>query len=129
MHNTHRTDIQMRFCDTDALGHVNNARYAEYIELARLEFLRSLGTSVQSLILASLYIDYRRQVSLNERIHVDTWIEKLGNSSITTAHAIFANGERAADVRSVVVHFDYENNKAKALTADLRAALAPFLAV
>ena len=35
----HRTDIQMRFGDTDALGHVNNASYASYAEVARLEAL------------------------------------------------------------------------------------------
>jgi acyl-CoA thioester hydrolase len=129
MTTTHRTDIQMRFADTDALGHINNARYAEYVELARLEFLRVLGTSVRSLILANLNIDYRRQVGLDEAIHVESWVEKLGNSSIAIAHTVFANGEPAAEVKSVVVHFDYAASKSQPLTPEMRRALEAYLAV
>jgi acyl-CoA thioester hydrolase len=127
MPNTHRTNIQMRFCDTDALGHVNNARYAEYVEVARLEFLGLLGSSVRSLILASLQIDYRRQVEIDEAIHIETWIDKLGTSSIAVAHTVFAGGARAADVKSIVVHFDYASGKSKPLTDDMRRALEGYL--
>lgn len=120
---THRTDIQMRFGDTDALGHINNARFASYAELGRLDFLSKLGGSVRSLILASLYIDFRRQVKLGERVHVDTFVSNLGRSSITLGQTIYASDERAADITSVVVHFDYATNKAKELTDDMRRVL------
>lgn len=124
---THRTDIQMRFGDTDALGHINNARFASYAEVARLEFLSALGGSVRSMILASLYMDFRRQVQLGERVHVDTWVAKLGRSSITLGQTIYANDERAADVSSVVVHFDYATGKARELSVEMRALLGPYL--
>jgi acyl-CoA thioester hydrolase len=124
---THRTDIQMRFGDTDALGHVNNASFAAYTEVARLEFLRRLGKSVTSLILASLYIDYRRQVSFDEPLYVTTWVDRLGTSSITLGQSIFASDELAADVRSVVVHFDYASAKSRPLTDDIRGRLAPYV--
>src|SRR5438270_1775889 len=94
---THRTEIQVRFGDTDALGHVNNASFAAYAETARLDFLRCLGKSVRSLILASLYVDYRRQVTFGEPVHVDTVVDRIGNSSITLSQTIFAADERAAD--------------------------------
>jgi acyl-CoA thioester hydrolase len=123
----HRTDIQVRFSDTDALGHVNNASYAAYAELARLDFLKRFGGSVRSLILASLYIDFRRQVSFTDTVHVETAVAKIGTSSVTLAQTIFAEGERAADVRSTVVYFDYSNNKSRPLTDEMRAAVAPFL--
>ena len=126
-HTVHRTEIQTRFGDTDALGHVNNASFAAYAEVARLEFLTKLGKSVTSLILASLYVDYRRQVGWDERVHVETSVEKLGRSSLTLVQTIFANGERAADVKSVVVHFDYAANKSQELSADIRAVLQPYV--
>lgn len=119
----------MRFGDTDALGHVNNASFASYTEVARLEFFRGLGESVRSLILASLYIDYRRQVKFDESMHVLTWIDKLGTSSITLCQTIFAANELAADVRSVVVHFDYAAAKPQPLTADIRSRLSPYVRV
>lgn len=117
----------MRFGDTDALGHVNNASFASYTEVARLDFLTCLGKSVRSLILASLYIDFRRQIKFGERVHVETRIERLGTSSMTLAQTIYADDERATDVRSVVVYFDYANGKSRALTDEMRDALAPFL--
>ncbi len=123
----HRTDIQVRFGDTDALGHVNNASFAAYAELARLDFLELFGGSVRSLILASLYIDFRRQVAFTDEVYVETVVEKIGTSSVTLAQTMFAAGERAADVRSTVVYFDYSTNKSRPLTDDMRAAVTPFL--
>ena len=123
----HRTDIQVRFGDTDALGHVNNASFAAYAELARLDFLKRFGGSVRSLILASLYIDFRRQVKFTDAVYVETMVEKIGTSSVTLAQTIIADGERAADMRSTVVYFDYSTSKSRALTDEMRAAVAPFL--
>jgi acyl-CoA thioester hydrolase len=124
---SHRIDIQVRFGDTDALGHVNNASFASYAEMARLDFLRRIGKSVTSLILATLYIDFRRQVRFGEAVHVDTRVERLGTTSITLEQTIYANDEVAADVKSVVVHFDYATGKAMPLTEDIRSTLMPFL--
>ncbi len=123
----YRTDIQVRFGDTDALGHVNNAAYASYAEVARLDFLAALGKSVRSLILASLYVDYRRQVSYDDRVHVESWLEKIGRSSFTVLQTIDANDERAADIRSVIVHFDYATNRPSPLDDAMRAALGQYL--
>jgi len=124
---THRIDIQVRFGDTDALGHINNASFAAYTEVGRLDFLSRIGESVKSLILATLYIDYRKQVGWRDTVSVETWVEKLGNSSITLLQTIYANDKRAADVRSVVVHFDYANNRSRPLTPEMRVALEPFV--
>ena len=126
MSTTHRTEIQVRFGDTDALGHVNNAAYAAYAELGRLHFLQMLGKHVTSLILATLYIDYRRQVQYDDRVHIDTWVESLGTSSMTMRQAIYANDQLAADVKSVVVHFDYGSGKSMPLTDDMREVLAEY---
>jgi acyl-CoA thioester hydrolase len=117
----------MRFSDTDALGHVNNVAYASYAETGRVDFLKRLGKSVTSLILANVTIDYRRQVNFGETLHIDSWVKALGRSSITLGQTVFADGERAADVQSVVVHFDYKTGKPIELTAAIRAELEPMI--
>jgi acyl-CoA thioester hydrolase len=119
----------VRFADSDALGHINNASFATYAEMARLEFLSTLGESVQRMILANLVIDFRRQVLVTDVVRVDSWVERLGTSSMAIAHTIFANEERAADITSVVVYFDYEASKAMPLTEEIRGALTPYLRV
>jgi len=116
----------MRFADTDAYGHVNNANFAAYAEVARLDFLAFLGKSIRSLILANLTIDFRRQLSYGEAIQVDTWVDRLGRTSITLGQSIQGDGKLAADVRSVVVHFEYTTGQPIELTSQMRDALASF---
>ena len=82
-----------------------------------------------SLILANVTIDYRRQISFGERLRIDTWVEALGRSSITLGQTIWANDERAADVRSVAVHFDYKTGKPIELTEAIRTVLEPMIKV
>lgn len=123
----HRVDIQVRFGDTDALGHVNNAAFASYAELGRLEFLSALGKAVTSLILANLTIDFRRQVKFRDAVWIETSVRRLGRSSMELAQVVYANGEIAAEIRSVTVHFDYAAGLAQPLTDAMRDALAPYL--
>ncbi len=124
----HRTAIQMRFSDTDALGHINNGSFAIYAETARLALVRELGDAFQSLILAHLSIDFRRQVMFGEPVEVDTEVVKLGTTSITMRQVVRAAGEPAAEVQSVVVLFDYATQRPQPLSPDARARLAPYMA-
>ena len=71
----HRTDIQVRFNDTDALGHLNNTSYALYAEHARITFFQDVGGSVGSLILAHLSLDFRQQVKFGDNVAVETWVK------------------------------------------------------
>lgn len=123
----HRTDIQVRFNDTDALGHINNTSYALYAELSRIQFLHDVGAQVTSLILAHLSLDFRKQVKFGEEVFINTWVEKLGSSSVTLAQEVMSEGDVVAQIKSVVVHFDYEAQKAKPIPDEVRAVLTDYL--
>ena len=122
----HRLEIQVRFGDTDAMGHLNNTSFAFYAESGRLAFVGTMGEEVRALILAHLAIDFRRQVRFGESVVVETQVERLGTSSITLQQRILADGTLAADVRSVVVYFDYADAKARPIPDRLRALLARY---
>ena len=124
----HRTDIQLRWSDTDALGHLNNTSYASFAELGRLDFLKRNFEAVGSLILAHLAIDFRHQVSYGMPVHVETWVERIGRTSITLRQDVHAAGAVAAEARSVVVYFDYTAGRARELSAEIRERLKPFVA-
>ena len=76
----HEVDIQVRFADTDAMGHVNNAKYLTYCEIARIGYWTDvtgdpmmLGTDrAESLILAEARITYRAPVFHDDRLTVQT---------------------------------------------------------
>ena len=119
----HRVPIQMRFADTDALGHVNNGSYIVYAETGRLEFLRIIGSAVRSLILAHVAVDFRRQVLFGASVVVDTWVERVGTTSVSLRQVVRADGEVAAEVSSVVVSFDYDAQRPTPWSAESRALL------
>ncbi|WP_429897274.1 acyl-CoA thioesterase [Heyndrickxia faecalis] len=43
----HELKLRTRFCETDAIGHINNTSYFIYLEDARLKFFESIGASVE----------------------------------------------------------------------------------
>lgn len=115
--------VQLRFSDTDRLGHVNNAVYATFAELGRLAFLRELGMTDKGLILAHLSIDFVRQVHLEDECAVTTGVVKVGNTSFELAQTLTANGATAARFRAVVVCFDYATQRPMRVPDDFRRAL------
>ena len=117
----------MRFVDTDALGHINNASYAYYLELARIDLMRSVGLRFGSLILARLAIDFRRQLRFDDEVEVVTEVEAIGNSSIRLRQRVLTETEVAAVATSVVVHFDYSAQRPQPVPDDLRGRLAAFM--
>jgi acyl-CoA thioester hydrolase len=123
----HRTPVQMRFADTDAMGHVNNGSFVVYAETGRIDFMKALGAADRSFILAHLAIDFRRQVRFRESVIVESWVEKIGTSSMTLRQAIRADGTVAADVRAVVVSFDYAASRSTPWSAELRQAMQGYL--
>lgn len=122
-----RSDIQVRFNDTDALGHLNNTSFALYAEYARVEFLDNLRTGDVYLILAHISLDFVKQVKFREEVYVSTQVEKMGNSSVTLHQEVYANDEVAAKVRSVVVLFDYGTQKSVRLSDEVREQLRTYL--
>ena len=123
----HHTTVQMRFADTDALGHVNNRSHVVYAEIARLDFFRALGASVQTLILARIAVDFRAQTTYNQNISVDTTVARVGITSVKLMQAVVADGKIVADIESVVVHFDYAQNRPSPWSDGERNAFLPFV--
>ncbi|MFK8054514.1 MAG: acyl-CoA thioesterase [Saprospiraceae bacterium] len=132
----HIHPIQLRFADTDALGHINNSAYALYIESARVGFLVATGLPVGSLVLARLEIDYKMQVEFDAHasftdptkgLVVESQVERIGKTSMTLRQHIMWKGQLAADVRTVVVNFDYTTNAPSVVSEEIRDLLEPYL--
>lgn len=123
----HEIEIQVRFADTDAIGHVNNANFAQYAEVGRVAFGTATGQRVTNLILARLAIDFRSQINLGDKVLVCTWVERIGRSSVTMKQTILANGVIAADVGAVMVYFDYTTNRSMEIPPELRKPMETYI--
>ena len=107
------TDVAVRFSDTDALGHVNNANYLSFLESARIDYLRRvLGrTKVEDfgVIIARVEIDYKSPAYHHETLVVGCRVSEVGGASIKMDYRIEdkATGRLVAEAKSVMVAFDY----------------------
>jgi acyl-CoA thioester hydrolase len=135
----HRVAIEVRFADTDAMGHVNNAVYLTYCEMARIRYWTDItGEPVaaghegaESLILAEARITYRAPVFHSETVTVETRAAHIGRSSFTLEHRLTACGpggspRLVATSDSVMVRYDYETERAAALSQAFVAAIEAY---
>ena len=112
-------NIQTRWRDLDAFGHVNNAVFATYIETARGTLFKrwSLpfdGTG-KSLIVASMTINYLKQLKHPSNVIVGLKINKVGNTSFNIESYIFNEKDIQNPIATsnvVIVCFDFDNQKA-----------------
>ena len=117
-----RREVEIRVADTDAMGHVNNASYLTYFEMARVGYyeaatgqLLPLGVhgAEEGLILADIRVAFRSPALYGELLHVETRVTRIGRSSIAMEHRITAPVSRLAPARliavaeSVLVTYDY----------------------
>ncbi|WP_458205385.1 acyl-CoA thioesterase [Haladaptatus sp. NG-SE-30] len=107
----HTTEIDVRYRDLDAMGHVNNAVYATFLEEARLDYFRDVGGVIEDEIegvVAHLEIDYRLPITSTDAVTAATRVPELGESSLPMEHEIRAGGDVAATADVVQVAFDRE---------------------
>ena len=128
------TEIKIRGYHLDLYGHVNNARYLEFLEEARWELFenhvdlkrwkkRNLGFFV-----VRITIDYRRPASLGDVLRIETHLSRFGEKSAVFTQEITrkSTGERIADADITFVLADLNTGRAVVLESDLKAVLEPF---
>jgi acyl-CoA thioester hydrolase len=135
----HRVEIVVRFADTDAMGHVNNAKYLTYCEIARIRYWTditsepiALGTEgAESLILAEARITYRAPAFHGEVVTVETRATRIGRSSFTLEHRLLAcvpdeTPRLVAVSESILVRYDYASARPVPLSDDYVSAIESF---
>ena len=137
----HRHDVEVRLSDTDAMGHVNNARYLTYVEIARVAYYERvtgnalpIGThgAEEGMILAEIRMTYRSPAFYGETITVETRVERIGRTSFGMVHRMTAPESRYGPARliavadSVLVSYDYQQECPIPVPDEWRAAMEAF---
>ena len=124
----HRYDCHVRFSDVDVYGHVNNVKYFEYYQEARLAFLMSLGRDAGekgfSLVVARLDVDYKRPILFRpEPYLVESWVTRVGRSSFDINSEIRDGEMVLSRAKAAMVTFDLEEQRSRPLTDGERRRL------
>ena len=122
----HREHV--RFRDLDAMGHVNNAVFATYVEQARIEYLRSLGVLdgplYMGMILARLELDFVAPAVPEGEIEIGVRAARSGNKSFELEYELEQQGRPVARAATVLVAYDYEQARSVPLPETWRDVLA-----
>ncbi len=132
----HTMKIKVRGYHCDFYGHVNNARYLEFLEEARWEYLENdidLGEWQQKglgFVVAGINIKYRRPAGLNAVLEVRSQMASLGERSGIIHQEVVMVGDEAlvavADVTFAVI--DIKTGRAVPMTGEVRELLMQGLA-
>lgn len=125
----HRAGIQMRYGDIDAMGHLNNAVYVQYLETSRVLLMRDLGVPDRDdrSVIARLELDYRQEVRWGQEVTVESLVERVGGSSWTVVSRLLADGQPCAYARTVQVRVG-DGLRPQPLPDALRQSLSRLLA-
>lgn len=127
----HTTHQVLRFCDTDALGHVNNAVYAVMLEAGRSELAREAGLldpeAGHTVVLVRLELDFLREMTWPGEVTIETWVSRIGNKSANLEQRVTQGGIETARAKTVIALMSTETRRAIPFTDAFRAALAPWM--
>ena len=127
--------VASRWRDMDAIGHINNETILSYFEDVRVRYLSSLSIDINnqsesnSVILASMKIDYYHQVSYPDIFDVGCRIIRIGTKSFDLLSSIFLkySDETLVSGLFTIVCFDYVEQKTIVVPDIIKNQLNPLV--
>ncbi len=126
-----KTFDKIRYADTDRQGHVNNSLFSTFLETGRVEVLYNPEFPIlaegSSFVIASLKLDFLREITWPGQVDIGTGILKIGNSSITIFQKLFQNEQCVANAETVIVQVDHATKRGAPLTEHAKKILQGWL--
>ncbi len=111
------TFIKIRGYHIDHFGHVNHARYIEFLEEARWVYMESNNlinlfhqTGIIHVV-AGVSVKYKRSAKAGDNIQIKTYLEKAEHVSFTMGQSIFLNNILIleAGITNVFIDMNHQN--------------------
>jgi acyl-CoA thioester hydrolase len=123
-----RLHLVTRYADYDTKGHVNNAVYLTYFELARERaWLDAVGGNPDApFIVAEATVRYVRPAMIGVPLDVEVTTSEVRNKAWVWRYRILDARDDAlvAEGQTVQVMYDYESRRSIDIPPDVRAGLA-----
>ena len=100
----YRTDIRVRFAETDAQGIAHHAAYLVWFEIARIDYLARFGGGYPALraqgieaTTSEVYVRYRRPAEFDDSLVIRTSCSEVRGARFRFEYAVEREGETIAD--------------------------------
>jgi acyl-CoA thioester hydrolase len=127
----------IRWGDMDALGHVNNSRYVDYLQDARVDLLfrtaKELGADDMEtgLLVVRHEVHYRAPLKFRDApVRIELWVSEIRAASFTVDYVILdLEPHRVyAEARTKLVPFDFGADRLRRISPVERKALEKLVA-
>lgn len=129
----HETQVRVRYSETDQMGVVYYGNYAAWLEVARVEMLRSLGLSYRKmeeegtmLPVLSLNIKYRKPAKYDDLVTIETTIPEMPNRKILFTYICKVGEEILTEASTELLFIDMASGKPARCPETLKEALTPY---
>lgn len=115
-----KTEIRVRFCETDKMQFLHHAKYIEYFEVARTEMLRHFGLPYKSIEengiempVMEIFVKYKNAAFYDELLTVEASVSEINSPKVHIDYKVYKeNGLIAAEGYSVLVFMKTSTKKA-----------------
>ena len=126
-HPLYRLDLDVRWGDMDALGHVNNCLYFRYFEQTRVAWYASLGIAAggarEMTVVVDNHAEYLRPLVHPARATVRMAGRDPGRSSFVSTYELEAGGELCTRGSAKIVWVDVASGRSTPLPERVRRLL------
>tara|TARA_B100001109_G_C18858729_1_gene472937 strand:+ start:2663 stop:3100 length:438 start_codon:yes stop_codon:yes gene_type:complete len=131
----HLTKMNVRFMDLDALHHVNNARYLNFLEEARIAYSQDvlgLFRDIKQLnvVVARIEIDFIKPILFGEEVVIHTRVFRMGTKSFDFECVVCAQKNEkeviAARAIQTLVTFDPKTQKSIEIPEEVREKVSNY---
>ncbi len=123
--------IEPRFNETDAMGHIGNTTLPVWFEHARSALFELCHPALTyhdwPLIVAKVEINFHGQTHYGAPVSVRSWVKSIGGKSFVFYQEAHQHGKLTASGETVLVWFDYATGTTLAIPDEVRARLAEHL--
>jgi len=112
MEKTNKINIRVRYSETDKMGVVYHGNYAQYLEIARVEWLRSRGISYKELEdsgvmlpVISLQINYKKSAHYDDLLTIELDLVRIPGVKIEFDYRILNEHKQVIATANTVLAF------------------------
>lgn len=127
-----KSDIKVRYKETDQMGIVNNAVYPTWFEIGRTELFDALNLPYANmekngimLPLSELYVKYHSPAYYGDVVTIETTVDKLPGVRITFNYTITCKDRLIAKGYTVQAFIDAKSRRPIRMPEWLKTALLP----
>lgn len=116
---SHSTYVKVRYGETDQMGVVYHGNYAQYLEIARIDWLDALGISYRKMeeegVMLPVYemnLKFKKSAKFDDELKIETYLKQKPGVRIEFRYLIYnQHGDLLTEAETTLIFMDIEKNK------------------